>query len=175
MAKSKAVVKQPVIDSLIYEVRGHKVVLDVDLAELYGVETRSLNQAVKRNADRFPDSFMFALTKEEAREWKLLRSHNVILQKGRHIKHLPHAFTEHGVLMAANVLKSTKAVDVSIQIIEAFVRIKKMLVSHVDLARKVDAMEKKYDKNFKVVFDALRQLIAPSEPKRKQIGFGGKH
>lgn len=175
MAKTTAVVKKPVIDALIYEVRGHKVVLDVDLAELYGVETRTLNQAVKRNADRFPDSFMFTLTREEAREWNLLRSQNVILQKGRHIKHLPHAFTEHGVLMAANVLKSTKAVDVSIQIIEAFVRIKKMLVSYKDLARKVESMEKKYDKNFKVVFDALRKLIAPPEPKRKQIGFGGKH
>ena len=166
---ARAVVKKLAIDSLIYEIRGHKVMLDADLASLYGVETGQLNRAVKRNIDRFPVEFMFQLTGDEA---QMLKCQNGISSgHGGRRRSLPYAFTEHGVLMAASILKSKKAIDVSIRIIEAFVRIKKMLVSYKDLARKVDAMEEKYDENFKAVFDALRSLIAPPYADHRKIGF----
>jgi len=172
MAKSKALVKKPVIDSLIYEIRDHKVMLDSDLAELYGVPTGNLNRAVKRNIDRFPDDFMFQLTQKEADILKC--QFGISSGHGGRRRSLPYLFTEQGVAMLSSVINSPRAIQVNIEIMRTFVRIKKMLVSHVELARKVDAIEKKYDKNFKAVFDALRQLIAPPEPKRKQIGFGGK-
>lgn len=169
MAKTTAVVKKPVIDSLIYEIRDHKVMLDSDLAELYGVETKYLSRQVKRNSARFPDDFMFQLDHDERES---LRCQFGTLKRGQHSKYLPRVFTEQGVAMLSSVVNSPRAIQVNIEIMRAFVRIKKMLVSHVELARKVDAMEKKYDKNFKAVFDAIRQLIAPPELKRKQIGFG---
>lgn len=169
---AKTAIRRLVIDSLIYEIRDHKVILDSDLARLYGVETGHLNRAVKRNINRFPYDFMFQLTSGEAQVLKC--QIGISSGHGGRRRSLPHVFTEHGVLMAANVLKSKKAVDVSIQIIEAFVRIKRMLVSYEDLARKVDAMEEEYDKNFKAVFDALRRLIAPPVSKSKQIGFRAK-
>jgi phage regulator Rha-like protein len=163
------------IERAIFSIRGEKVMLDSDLAELYGVETRALNQAVKRNASRFPKDFMFQLTAEEAETIRLSRSQIVILKRGGNIKYLPFAFTEHGALMLANVLNSERAAQTSVQVVRAFVRLRQMLASNAELARKLDAMERKYDAQFKVVFDAIRQLMSPPEPKRREIGFHVKY
>jgi hypothetical protein len=143
--------------------------LDKDLAVLYGVQTRTLNQAVKRNVQRFPEDFMFHLTREEAE--KLLRSQFVTLKRGRHYKYLPYAFTENGVAMLSSILNSEGAIEVNIQIMRTFTRLREMLLSHKDLQRKIEEMEKKYDYQFKVVFDAIKQLLEPSEKPKKRIGF----
>jgi len=161
------------IERRIYLIRGHKVVLDSDLALLYGVTTTRLNEQVKRNLDRFPQDFMFQLTKEE---WGSLMSQIAISKGGRGGRRkVPYAFTEHGAVMAANVLNSPVAVRASITVVRAFVRLRQLLVSHEDLARKLDALEKKFeehDAQFKVVFTAIRQLMAPEKPpKQRQIGF----
>jgi hypothetical protein len=144
--------------------------LDSDLAELYGVPTKVFNQAVKRNRDRFPSDFMFQLTDEE---FDALRSQIVTLKagRGRHRKYVPFAFTEQGVAMLSSVLRSKRAVQVNIEIMRAFVRLRQILGSNAQLARKLDALEKKYDAQFKVVFDAIRQLMAPPEPSKRKIGF----
>ena len=142
--------------------------LDYDLAELYGVETKTLNQAVKRNTKRFPRDFMFQLNFQEVRG---LRSQSVTLKRGQHIKYRPYAFTEHGILMLSSVLNSERAVQVNIEIMRAFVKLREMLASHKELAIKLAEMEKKYDSQFKVVFDAIRELLAPPEPKPRRIGF----
>jgi len=156
------------IASVIRFLRGQRIILDADLAALYGVETRALNQAVKRNQERFPEAFMFQLT---AKEQDAMRS-QIVISKGKGGRRFrPFAFTEHGALMAANVLNSARAVSMSVQIVEIFIRMRQILVSYSDLARKLSAMEKKYDVQFKVVFDAIRQLMTPPEPKRKAIGF----
>jgi hypothetical protein len=161
------------IDKLLAQViRGHRVILDSDLAELYEVEIKVLNQAVKRNIARFPDDFMFQLTAEEAAR---LRSQIVTLKAGRgeHRKYLPYAFTEQGVAMLSSVLHSDRAVHVNIEIMRAFVRLRQMLASNVELARKLASLERKYDAQFKVVFDAIRELMTPPEPNKKRpIGFG---
>jgi len=151
--------------------------LDADLAVLYGVSTKALVQAVKRNLERFPGDFMFHLTEQEVRA---LRSQIVTLDdasgrgrgRGRHAKYLPHAFTEQGVAMLSSVLKSKRAARVNVEIMRAFVRLRGMIAHSQDLARKLDALESKYDRQFKVVFDAIRELMAPppSAPKRR-IGF----
>ncbi|OGL64775.1 MAG: DNA-binding protein [Candidatus Tectomicrobia bacterium RIFCSPLOWO2_12_FULL_69_37] len=141
--------------------------LDADLAALYGVDTRSLVQAVKRNLGRFPADFMFQLTSEE---FDNLRSQFVISSWGGR-RSSPYAFTEQGVSMLSSVLKSRRAVQVNVEIMRTFVRLRQMLASHADLARKLDTLEKRYDAQFKAVFDAIRQLMAPPEPKRKRIGF----
>ena len=146
--------------------------LDSDLAELYGVETKRLNEQVRRNPNRFPPDFMFQLTAEE---WESLRSQFATLKRGEHRKYLPYAFTEHGALMLANVLNSERAAQTSVMVVRAFVRLRQMLASNAELARKLDAMEKKYDAQFKVVFDAIRQLMSPPEPKRREIGFHVKY
>jgi hypothetical protein len=165
------------IERSILLIRGQKVMLDRDLASLYGVTTKVLNQAVKRHKDRFPEDFMFQLTIEEARIWWTevrgggLRSQIVTLKRGQHIKYRPYAFTEHGILMLSSVLNSKTAIKVNIEIMRAFVRLRRILASHADLARKLEALEKKYDAQFKIVFDAIRQLMAPPEPKRRPIGF----
>jgi phage regulator Rha-like protein len=162
------------IERAILSIRGEKVMLDSDLADLYGVETKALNQAVKRNADRFPEDFMFQLTAGEV--FKLNRSQIVTgSQKHRDPRFPPYAFTEHGALMLANVLNSERAAQTSVQVVRAFVRLRQMLASNAELARKLDAMEKKYDAQFKVVFDAIRQLMSPPEPKRREIGFHVKY
>ena len=150
--------------------RGHKVMLDDVLAELYDVQTKVFNQAVKRNRNRFPSDFMFQLTDEE---YHSLRSQFVTLDtgRGRHRKYLPFAFTEQGVAMLSSVLRSAGAVQVNIEIMRAFVRLREMLATHKDLAGKLEAMEKKYDAQFKVVFDAIRQLMIPPESKKRKIGF----
>lgn len=152
-------------------VRGQKVMLDSDLAELYEVETKVLNQAVKRNIERFPVDFMFQLTAEEAAG---LRSQSVTLKigRGQHRKYQPYAFTEQGVAMLSSVLRSERAIHVNIEIMRAFVRLRLMLASNAELARKLAALEKKYDAQFKVVFDAIRELMTPPDPKKKRsIGF----
>ena len=144
--------------------------LDSDLAELYGVEIKVLNQAVKRNIERFPVDFMFQLTTEES---ELLRSQIVTLETGRgkHRKYLPYAFTEQGVAMLSSVLKSERAINVNIGIMRSFVRLRQMLSSNATLARKLAALEKKYDLQFKAVFDAIRQLMAPPSKPKREIGF----
>ncbi|MBI4706047.1 MAG: ORF6N domain-containing protein [Deltaproteobacteria bacterium] len=146
--------------------------LDADLAALYGVETRDLVQAVKRNIERFPDDFMFQLT---AGELDLLRSQFVISKPGGRggRRSLPYAFTEQGVAMLSSVLRSPRAVQVNIEIMRAFVRLRQMLQSNADLARKLAALERKYDAQFKAVFSAIRRLMAPAVKPKRRIGFGG--
>ncbi len=158
------------IERSILFLRGEKVMLDVGLASLYGVETRYLIQAVKRNIDRFPQDFMFQLTKAEADS---LRSQFVILKlgRGKHSKFLPYAFTEQGVAMLSGVLRSKRAIQVNVEIMRAFVRLRYLLSTHKDLARKLDELEKKYDTQFKAVFDALRALMQPPMRKQQPIGF----
>ncbi|NJD61160.1 MAG: ORF6N domain-containing protein [Deltaproteobacteria bacterium] len=144
--------------------------LDADLAELYGVSTKRLNEAVRRNATRFPEDFMFQLSREEDVS---LRSQIATLKVGRgqHRKFLPYAFTEQGVAMLSGVLHSPRAVQVNIAIMRAFVRMRRMLVSHAELARKVDSLEKQYDEQFRMVFDAIRALMEPPKTPRRRIGF----
>jgi hypothetical protein len=142
--------------------------LDSDLAELYEVATKRLNEQVQRNRNRFPLDFMFQLTPEE---WNSLRSQFATLKRGEHRKYLPLAFTEQGVSMLSSVLHSDRAVRVNIEIMRAFVRLRQMLASNTELARKLEALEEKYDRQFKVVFDAIRQLMSPPETKRREIGF----
>jgi len=158
------------IERLILLIRGHKVLLDTDLAQLYNVSTKVLNQAVRRNKDRFPSDFIFQLTTEEVYS---LRSQTVTLEtgRGRHRKYLPYAFSEQGIAMLSSVLRSKRAVHVNIEIMRAFVRLRELLATHKDLARKLEALEKKYDAQFKVVFDAIRQLMSPEAPKKRKIGF----
>jgi phage regulator Rha-like protein len=142
---------------------------DADLAELYGVETRALIEAVKRNIERFPQDFMFQLNQDE---FHILKSQFVIPSSGWGGRRTPpYAFTEQGVAMLSSVLRSKRAMQVNVEIMRAFVRLRKMLGSHADLARKLAALEKKYDTQFKVVFDAIRQLMTPPEPKKRRIGF----
>jgi hypothetical protein len=177
MAESKILVPAERIEQSILMIRGHKVMIDRDLAILYGVSTKALNQAVKRHKDRFPEDFMFQLTMEEAKLWWSqvrdirLRSQIVTLKRGQHIKYRPYAFTEHGILMLSSVLNSERAIQVNIEIMRAFVRLRRILLSHAELARKLEALEGKYDTQFKVVFDAIRQLMAPPVAKRRPIGF----
>jgi hypothetical protein len=144
--------------------------VDRDFVELYGVPVKVLNQAVKRNSSRFPEEFMFQLIAEES---DFLRSQSVTLKVGRghHRKYRPFAFTERGVAMLSSVLRSKRAVQVNVEIIRAFVRLRQMLASNAELARKLDTLEKKYDAQFKVVFDAIRQMMTPPEAKKRKIGF----
>ena len=174
MAKKHSLIPAERIERSILLIRGNKVLLDRDLATLYEVETRQLVQAVKRNIERFPDDFMFQLSQEEFENW---RSQVVMSNPSAKmaLRRRPYAFTEQGVAMLSSVLRSPRAVVVNIEIMRTFVRLRQMLASHADLARKLNAMERKYDQQFKVVFDAIRQLMAPAEPKkRRKIGFYGK-
>lgn len=156
------------VERRIYLIRGEKVMLDFDLAELYRVETRALKQAVRRNADRFPGDFMFKLN---ANEMGSLVSQNVIPSRGKFGGAPPMAFTEQGVAMLSSVLRSPRAVQVNIAIMRTFVRLRKMLLSNAELARKLNALEKKYDAQFKIVFDAIRELMTPPEKPKRRIGF----
>jgi hypothetical protein len=179
--KKLAIIPSEIIQQKIYFIRGEKVMLDRDLAELYGVETRVLNQAVKRNTERFPEDFMFKLSKAEMEIWKSqivtsgdsLRSQFVTLKKGRgqHIKFAPHVFTEQGVAMLSSVLNSKRAIQVNIQIMRTFAQIRRMLISNKELREKLDKMEKKYDEQFKIVFETLRLLLKEDEKPQKRIGF----
>ncbi|MGH9340803.1 MAG: ORF6N domain-containing protein [Acidobacteriota bacterium] len=162
------------IERRIYLIRGQKVMLDSDLAELYGVETFNLNKAVKRNIDRFPGDFMFQLTSEEAARLRFQIGMSKPSGRGGR-RYLPYAFTEQGVAMLSSVLRSERAVQVNILIMRAFVRLREILGTHRDLALKLEALEKKYDAKFKVVFDAIRELMAPTPvPQKRQIGFSPK-
>lgn len=158
------------IERSIFIIRGQRVMLDSDLARLYGVSTMRLNEQVKRNDGRFPANFMFQLNYQE---FTILISQIAISNHGPGGRRtLPYVFTEHGALMLANVLRSRTAVQTSIKIIEAFIHLRELAITHADLARKINAMEKKYDDQFKAVFDAIRQLMAPPEKKKRLIGFG---
>ena len=177
MTNTSIALPDELIEDTILLIRGRRVILDHDLAKLYGVATRSLNQAVRRNLDRFPEDFMFQLTKAETEEWqqlKRLRSQIVILKKARgtHRKYQPYAFTEHGILMLSSVLKSQRAVEVNIQIMRTFVRLRQMLMSNEKLIERLDKLEEDYDEQFRTVFSAIRQLMKPRAVKRKPIGFG---
>lgn len=142
--------------------------LDRDLAELYEVETKALNQAVKRNIERFPEDFMFKLTKKEKQEVVTVCDHLQIL---KYSPQLPYAFTEQGVTMLSCVLNSKKAIYTNIQIVRAFTRLRELMVEHKDLRLKIEQMERKYDYQFKAVFEAIKQLIAPPQKQKKPIGF----
>jgi len=167
MITIKPVIRADRIENHILLLRGQKVMLDKDLASLYRVTTGNLNKAVSRNLDRFPEDFMFQLTQDEFE--------NLTFQIGRSrwggARTLPYAFTEQGVAMLSSVLKSKRAVQVNIEIMRAFVKLRQLLSTHADLARKLANLEKKYDVQFKAVFDAIRQLMTPPEPKRRPIGF----
>jgi hypothetical protein len=161
------IIPQEIIEHKILLIRGKRVMLDRDLAVLYGVTTGNLNKAVKRNIERFPGDFMFQFTEEEFK--------SLIFQFGTSkwggVRKLPFAFTENGVAMLSSVLNSKRAIDVNIQIMRTFTRLREMLLTHKDLKRKIESMEKKYDQQFKIVFDAIKQLLeSPVKPK-KRIGF----
>lgn len=169
-----ALVKIPVerIEEAIYIIRGEKVMLDRDLAELYGVETRVLKQAVRRNLTRFPDDFMFVLAKDEFENW---RSQFVTSNQDRlGLRHAPMAFTEQGVAMLSTVLRSKQAISVNVEIMRTFVRLRTMLFSNAELANKLNALEKKYDAQFKIVFDAIKKLMMPPDKPKGGIGFINK-
>lgn len=170
------------VERRILLIRGHKVMLDSDLAELYGVPSKRLNEQVRRNIERFPDGFMFQLTKEEYQNLRSqiatlsLRSQFVTLEGkwGKHRKYLPLVFTEQGVAMLSSVLRSKRAIQVNIAIMETFVRLRELMATHRDLAQKLEALERKYDDQFKAVFDAIRELMAPPKQPRRRIGFHSK-
>jgi hypothetical protein len=155
----------------IVRLRGHNVISAADLAQIYGVETRALNQAVKRNAGRFPRDFAFRLTRDEAVQVERSRSQTVILKRGGNVKYAPLAFTEYGAIMAANVLNSPRAVQMSILVVRAFVGLRQVLQSNADISKKLEALEMKYDEQFEVVFQAIRELMTPPAASRKRIGF----
>jgi hypothetical protein len=187
------ILKPENVAQLVFFVRGEKVMLDADLAMLYGVSTKALNQAVKRNSQRFPADFMFRLTKKETESLifqsgrskgplrsQLVttsgrknpsRSQTVTLKRGQNIKYLPYVFTEQGVAMLSSVLHSARAVQVNIAIMRTFVQLRRLMDGNADLARKIASLEKKYDEKFATVFAAIKQLIAPSAPAKKGIGF----
>jgi len=168
----RSVVPVEAIERKILLIRGRKVMLDSDLAKLYGVPTFRFNEQVRRNLKRFPEDFMFQLTKDEHRSLISQFAISKIGRGGR--RFLPYVFTEHGALMAANVLKSEKAIEASIYVVRAFAKLREMIASHKDLARRLAELEKKYDAQFKVVFDAIRQLMEPAKPKPRRIGFHAK-
>lgn len=168
----ETIVPIEMIDKRIFLIRGHKVMLDRDLAQLYCVETRVLNQAVRRNIDRFPDDFMFLLTRDEIMRISQfvissMSSKNDTLKFSKNVQ----VFTEHGVAMLSSVLKSPGAIQVNIQIMRAFAKLREIISANKDLSIRLDELEKKYDAQFRVVFDAIRQLMSTPEPREKKIGF----
>jgi hypothetical protein len=166
--KTEALLPVERIESVILFVRGDRVILDADIAALYGVETKALVRAVKRNIDRFPQDFMFQLTAEEVEN--LRYQFGTSSWGGR--RYLPYAFTEQGVAMLSGVLRSQQAVQVNVEIMRAFARLRQIVTQQVDLARKLNALEQRYDGQFKVVFDALRELMATSpDDEARRIGF----
>jgi len=165
------------IETKIFLIRGRKVMMDRDLAELYGVETRALNQAVKRNIERFPEEFMFQLNKQEVGIWQsqFSRSQFVILKQGKNVKYIPYVFTEPGVAMLSSVLNSKKAIQVNIQIIKTFIKLREMIATNKDLQIKIEEMEKKYNKYFRSIFETIKNLSEDKEEQDKivpnKIGF----
>ena len=166
----KDMIPAELIKQKILVIRGERVMLDADLAVLYGVETKRLNEQVRRNRERFPEDFMFQLSSTEKIEVVANCDH---LSKLKFSRNLPYAFTEHGTIMAASVLNTPLAVAVSVQVVRAFVKLREIISTHKDLAAKLENLEKKYDSQFKMVFDAIRQLMTPPESKKKRpIGIG---
>jgi len=163
-----AVVPTERIAPSIVVVRGRKVLLDAELAALYGVRTKALVQAVKRNAGRFPADFVFRLTPDEATR---LRSQSVTSKSRGGRRYLPYAFTEQGVAMLSSVLRSPRAIAVNIEIMRLFVKPRAVLASHAHLARKLDQLERRYDAQFKVVFEAIHALMVPLTPRTRRVGF----
>ncbi len=161
-------VPQEIIEKKIFLIRGQKVMLDRDLAYLYGVETAQLKRQVKRNIERFPEDFMFTLNDKEV---EILVCHFGIPSKSYFGGANPYAFTEHGVLMLSSVLNSKKAIQVNIQIMRTFTKLREIIMTHKDLQRKIEDIERKYDQQFKVVFDAIKQLLTPPEKPKRQMGF----
>lgn len=158
------------IENKIYIIRGQKVMMDFDLTELYGVETRVLNQAVKRNTDRFPEDFMFTLTLDELENWRSqIVTSNAWAKMG--LRRPPMVFTEQGVAMLSSVLRSKRAIAVNIQIMRIFTKFREMLQTHEDLRLKLEVMEKRYDEQFKIVFDAIKQLLETDVEEPPQIGY----
>jgi len=167
------VIASELIENKIFFIRGKKVMFDRDLAELYGVETRILNRAIRRNIDRFPEEFMFQLNKKEAEIWQ---SQFLISQIGTSswggTRKVPLVFTEYGVAMLSSVLNSKRAIQVNIQIIKTFIKLKEMIATNRELRIKIEELEKRYDKSFKIVFDTLRKLLEENDNNsRKRIGF----
>lgn len=164
---SKSVIPQEIIENRIFLIRGRKVIFDKDLAELYGVTTSQLTRQVRRNRERFPDDFLVELNREEF--------DNLICQFGTSrwggTRKLPFAFTEQGIAMLSGVIHSPRAVQVNIQIMRVFVKLKELMISHKDLAKKMEELEKKYDGQFKIVFEAIQRLMKEEEKPRKGIGF----
>ena len=173
MTELAITIPDEIIMQKIYYIRGHKVMLDSDLAELYGTETKILKQAVKRNIERFPDRYMFEMTKKES---EASRSQNATLKRGENIKYLPYAFTEHGVMMLANVLKSKRAIEVSMRIIDVFILLRETLSNHTEFRLEIEEIKNKLQnqsKNLELVFQYLDELLEKKEnpQPRKAIGF----
>ena len=171
---SKAIIiSEKTIESKIYFIRGQKVMMDSDLAEMYGVETKALKQAVKRNMDKFPEDFMFELTAKEAEDFS--RSHFVTLKRGHNIKYLPFAFTEYGVLMLSSVLRSKQANDVNIRIMRVYSKMKELIMLNKDILLKLEKLERssdKHDKDIQIIFSYIKKLIEqPVKEKTTRIGF----
>ena len=170
----KTLIPTEVIELKIMLIRGQKVMLDRDLAQLYGVETRVLNQAVRRNIDRFPDDFMLSLTREEiTRISQFVISSSASLETLKFSKNVM-VFTEYGIAMLSSVLNSPRAIQVNIQIMRTFGKLREMIASHKDLAKRLDELEKKYDGQFRVVFDAIHELMIPPDEDKRKIGFAVK-
>ena len=162
------------IETVIRTLHGERVILDTDLARIYGVQTRALNQAVKRNIKKFPADFMFRLTRSDAESLVRSRSQPVTLKRGQNIKYIPYAFTEHGAIMAANVLNSQRAVQMSVFVVRAFVRLRQVIATHKDLEANLKELERKFasqDGQIRTLFQAIRQLMAPQDKKQRRIGF----
>jgi hypothetical protein len=162
------------IEPLILPFRDQKVIIDRDLAQIYGVKTSRLNEQVKRNKERFPEDFMFQLTREEAKIWIHSRSHFATLKRGQNIKYLPYAFTEHGAIMAANVINSPLAIQMSVFVVRAFLRLREMVSTHRELSRRLAELEKSlesHDEQIRLILKAIKQLMAAPEKTPKKIGF----
>ncbi len=160
------------IERVIYLIRGEKVILDRDLAELYEVSTKALKQAVRRNITRFPSDFMFVLDQAEFQNWRSQFVTSNSVRQG--LRYAPMAFTEHGILMLSTVLNSERAIQVNIEVMRAFVRFRQLLASDAELSHRLNDLERKYDRQFKIVFTAIRQLLTPPSRGRKLIGFSAR-
>ena len=171
MSKQVSIIPVDRVENAILLVREQKVILDADLADLYGTTTKRLNEQVRRNINRFPSDFMFQLTGNEFTELKNHMDAKGTLGKWDMKRYPPFVFTEHGAIMAAGLINTPIAIEVSIFVVRAFVRLRQIFQTHEDLARKLDTLEKKYDTQFSAVFDAIRQLMEPPKPKKKQVGF----
>ncbi|MFP4472988.1 MAG: ORF6N domain-containing protein [Candidatus Omnitrophota bacterium] len=172
MSKTNRVLPEEIVQNKIFIIRNKKVMIDSDLAMLYGVETKNLNKAVKRNIERFPEDFMFQLTKKETHALRFQIGTSKTGSGGR--RYLPYVFTQEGVAMLSSVLNSDRAIHVNIQIMRAFVKLRELMTSHTELRNKIEDMEKKYDYQFKIVFDAIKRLLEPPAKPEKPIGFHRK-